>query len=99
MVKKDNEIYSKDELDFFKSIENWNYDSMSEKKVEQFKNEAKIIAKNTIEKKTRKKALNIRLFQEDILKIKAMAIKEGLPYQTYLASIIHKFSNWEYKTI
>jgi predicted DNA binding CopG/RHH family protein len=28
-----------------------------------------------------------------------MAIKEGLPYQTYLASIIHKFSTWEYKAL
>jgi len=97
MTKKDNKLYSEDELEFFKNIEEWNYNSMKKEKLENFKNEAKIIAKNTIEKKTRKKALNIRLFQEDILKIKAMAIKEGLPYQTYLASIIHKFSTWEYK--
>ena len=98
MIKQDNEIYSKDELEFFNNIEEWNYTSLETEELNSMKKDATVIAKNTIIKRTQKKPLNIRLFQDDILKIKAMALKEWLPYQTYLASIIHKFSTWEYKT-
>lgn len=98
MTKKDNEIYSKDELEFFQKIESDDYVSLEKEEINQMKAEAQTIAKNTIIKRTQKKPLNIRLFQDDILKIKAMALKEGLPYQTYLASIIHKFSTGEYKS-
>ncbi len=36
------------------------------------------------------KNINIRLSEHDLLKLKAKALEEGLPYQTYLASLIHK---------
>jgi predicted DNA binding CopG/RHH family protein len=39
-------------------------------------------------KKTR--TINIRLSESDLLKLKAKALEEGIPYQTYFTSIVHK---------
>lgn len=52
----------------------------------------KQVAENTIKYRTKKKHFNIRLFESDINRIKAKALREGVPYQTYLASTIHKIA-------
>jgi predicted DNA binding CopG/RHH family protein len=39
----------------------------------------------------RDKRLNIRLSNRDMIAIQAKAAKEGVPYQTLAASIIHKY--------
>lgn len=44
-------------------------------------------AKNTLNK-TRN--INIRLSERDVHKLKARAIKEGIPYQTLASSILHQ---------
>jgi predicted DNA binding CopG/RHH family protein len=51
------------------------------------KKEAMQIAKNTLAKT---KNINIRLTQRDLLKLKAKAAREGIPYQTLAASVIHR---------
>jgi predicted DNA binding CopG/RHH family protein len=38
------------------------------------------------------RSINIRLAQKDMTKIKTMAAKHGLPYQTFITSILHKIS-------
>lgn len=40
---------------------------------------------------TKKKAISIRLLEADLEGIKARAIREGVPYQTLISSIIHKY--------
>jgi len=47
-------------------------------------------ARNTLRKNKR---LNIRISERDLLELQRKAVKEGLPYQTYVSSIIHKFVN------
>ena len=47
-------------------------------------------ARSTLKKDKR---LNIRISKRDLLELQRRAIKEGLPYQTYVSSIIHKFVN------
>ena len=47
-------------------------------------------ARNTLRKDKR---LNIRISERDLVELQRKAIKEGLPYQTYVSSIIHKFVN------
>jgi predicted DNA binding CopG/RHH family protein len=47
-------------------------------------------ARNTMKKDKR---LNIRISERDLLELQRKAMKEGLPYQTYVSSIIHKFVN------
>lgn len=46
-------------------------------------------AKFTVQKS---KSINIRLAQKDVTKIKAMAARHGLPYQTFITSVLHKIS-------
>lgn len=36
------------------------------------------------------KRINIRISSRDLEKIQALAAKEGMPYQTYIASTLHK---------
>lgn len=38
------------------------------------------------------KNINIRISEADLLRIKAQALKKGLPYQTLISSIIHQNS-------
>ena len=53
------------------------------------KREAIEIAKNTLNK-TRN--INIRLSEKDVQKLKARAVREGIPYQTLASSILHRFA-------
>ena len=39
----------------------------------------------------KEKRINIRLSSPDLMDIQARALEEGLPYQTLIASILHKF--------
>lgn len=94
LTTPDKEVYSKEELAFFETLENdidnGTYPSMTKSQLEEEKEIVKKIAKDTIQKRTRKKSLNLRVFEDDIERIKALALSQGLPYQTFLSSIIHK---------
>lgn len=46
------------------------------------------IARNTLAKDKR---VNIRISSKDLRDIQLRAIEEGLPYQTLMASVLHKF--------
>ena len=46
------------------------------------------VARETLRKDKR---INIRLSQKDLEGIQAKAAREGMPYQTLISSIIHKF--------
>ncbi|MCH7520532.1 MAG: antitoxin [Candidatus Marinimicrobia bacterium] len=37
------------------------------------------------------KRINIRISEWDLLRLKAKSLDEGIPYQTLVASLIHKF--------
>jgi len=54
------------------------------------KKELMAYARNTLRKDKR---LNIRISERDLLELQKRAVIEGLPYQTYVSSIIHKFVN------
>lgn len=51
------------------------------------KKEAMEAARNTLNK-TRN--INLRLSERDLHKLKAKAVREGIPYQTLASSILHK---------
>ena len=93
---KKTEIYSKEELELFDALEkdvaNGSYKPLDKKELDHKKAFFKEVAINTIEKKTKKKSLNIRLYEDDIEKIKAIALEQGLPYQTLISSVIHKLA-------
>jgi predicted DNA binding CopG/RHH family protein len=37
------------------------------------------------------KNINIRLSEKDVLKLKTKAVETGIPYQTLVSSILHRF--------
>lgn len=53
-------------------------------------------ARNTLNKN---KKVNIRISDWDYEKIKIKAAQEGLPYQTLISSLIHKYVSGRIKTI
>lgn len=62
------------------------------KTIKNFK-EAKGVAEKTAKKTLSKDVrINIRLSSSDVSNIKEIAAYEGLPYQTLIASILHKFA-------
>jgi predicted DNA binding CopG/RHH family protein len=46
-------------------------------------------ARNTL----RKKPITVRVQVRDIAKIKAMALAQGIPYQTLVSSILHRYAS------
>ncbi len=45
-------------------------------------------AKNTLQKDKR---INIRMSSKDLDQVQVIAVQEGIPYQTLISSIIHKY--------
>lgn len=84
---------SKEEKNILDSVENNNWKSVPN--FEKRKKELEKIASNTIRKDKR---INIRISNRDLLELKRKAFEEGLPYQTYVASILHKFVNGKFST-
>lgn len=62
----------------------------STKNLNHEKSKAKKIASDYLRKDKR---INIRISTSDLMRIKQMAAHEGLPYQTLIASILHKYSS------
>ena len=76
----------KEEREILDAIESGKWELVRPKKSE-LTHYAKI-AKDTLKKSER---MNIRISKADLNKIKARAAEEGIPYQTLVASIIHKY--------
>jgi predicted DNA binding CopG/RHH family protein len=43
------------------------------------------------------KRVNIRISERDLTELQKKAIEEGLPYQTFISSILHKYVNGRLK--
>ncbi len=61
---------------------------------EQEKRKLKQAAENTLKKDKR---INIRISSRDLELIKKRAIREGIPYQTFISSILHKVVTGSYR--
>ena len=51
-------------------------------------------AKNTLKKDKR---VNIRISSKDLEEIQITAVKQGLPYQTFMSSVLHKYVTGQLK--
>lgn len=85
MAKEKLDKYEKEILDSYEKGEWRDVENMDEviKKHSQYADET--FKKN--------KRVNIRLSQKDINLIKIKAMEEGIPYQTLMASVLHKFAS------
>ncbi len=52
------------------------------------------IARNTMKKNMK---INIRISENDLSAIKRKAAREGIPYQTLVGSVLHKFASGFFK--
>ena len=76
-----------EEQELLTSFENGEWSTVKNFKKEVANLEA--AAKNFMKKDAR---INIRVSQYDLDRIKRVAAHEGMPYQTLIASVLHKFA-------
>lgn len=78
------------EKDLIKAIDNDEFVEIPNQEEEMEKYRA--YAKYTFEKIKKEKRITIRVDNNDLNKIQNKAIETGIPYQTLIASILHKFA-------
>lgn len=88
ITKKAFKPIDQEEKDFLESIERDEWKPV--KDFEWERNRAIEAARNTLKKDKR---INLRLSQKDYHQIQIKAIEEGIPYQTLISSIVHKYLN------
>lgn len=78
----------KEEQELLDSVERGEWKPV--KNLAKVKKELMLAARNTLNK-TRN--INIRLSERDVHKLKAKAVRDGLPYQTLASSVLHRLAN------
>lgn len=83
-----NTQYTAEELEILDFIEGDNSESVPnlEAEKERYK---KIFSENA----SKRKAVNLRLLERDLQKIRTRALAKGIPYQTLISSIVHQYVN------
>ncbi|RLQ20855.1 hypothetical protein DWB85_15790 [Seongchinamella sediminis] len=76
---------SKEEKELLESVESGEFESTL---TEERRKELEAAANNTFKKDKR---INIRISNRDLIAVQARASEEGIPYQTLVSSIIHKY--------
>ena len=80
------EYFDKDEMELAKSLETEEWVSdLTKKEKKQYEE----YARNSL---TKQKRINIRMTERDLKKIQAKAVEEGLPYQSLISMLIHKYN-------
>ncbi len=79
---------TKEEQELLDELEKGNVVSLPN--FEEEKKRFQLIARNTLNKA---KNINIRLSERDLSKLKRKAAEEGMPYQTLVSSVLHRFAN------
>ena len=80
LTKEEKEILDLYEKGEFKSIPNVKEEMVKYREY----------AKHTLKKNKR---INIRISERDLIHLKREAVAEGIPYQSLISSILHKFIN------
>jgi predicted DNA binding CopG/RHH family protein len=76
----------KEEMELAKSLETGEWISDLTKRE---KSQYEEYARNSL---TKQRRINIRMTERDLKKIQAKAIEEGLPYQSLISMLIHKYN-------
>jgi len=80
LTKYESDVLKRAESGDYKSVENFS----------ELKKEFEEAARNTLAKL---KNVNIRMSEGDWYKLKIRAAKNGLPYQTLMATILHQYAD------
>jgi predicted DNA binding CopG/RHH family protein len=80
------EYLNKDERELAESLENEEWVSdLSKKEKKRYEEYARYSL-------NKQKRINIRMAERDLKKIQARAIEEGIPYQSLISMLIHKYN-------
>ncbi len=85
-----NKFFDNEEKEIDSLIEKGDVKAYSASKKKELKQLLSQAAKNT---NSKRKVVNLRISERDLFNLKAAAFEEGLSYQTYISSILHKFIN------
>ena len=77
-----------DELELLASYEAREWQSV--KKLKEQKEQYRAYARATFRKDKR---INIRISEKDLLDLQKRAVRQGIPYQTLISSVLHKYVN------
>lgn len=88
MKEKMTNNLNREEHDILESFEKGEWDSVPN--LEKRKKDLKNYARATMRKDKR---VNIRISERDLRELQRQAVQEGLPYQTFISSILHKYVN------
>ncbi len=75
-----------EERELLESLENGEWESVPN--VEEEISRHRVYARNTLNKDRR---VNIRISSKDLEDIQVRAVEEGIPYQTLMGSVLHKY--------
>jgi len=75
----------KDEKEILSSFEADEWESIASEKI---KSKYEKMASDTFKKDRR---INIRISSKDLNSLQTLALREGLPYQTLISSVLHKY--------
>ena len=79
-------MYEKDELEIVSYIETQNPKSIDNLDMKLSK-----IQSSVQDKYTKRRAISLKVLESDIEKFKTKALQEGMPYQTLINSVLHKY--------
>jgi predicted DNA binding CopG/RHH family protein len=80
-----------DELELLASYEAEEWKSA--RKIKEQKEQYRAYARATLRKDKR---VNIRISEKDLLALQRRAVRQGIPYQTLISSVLHKYVNDEF---
>ncbi|OQW79934.1 MAG: hypothetical protein BVN35_00695 [Proteobacteria bacterium ST_bin11] len=80
--------YDPEELEILEYIENG-----SPQCVPDIAEEIQRMRLSIAEKITKRKPVNLRILESDLAKLKSQALQQGIPYQTLIGSILHRYVN------
>lgn len=80
----------KEEQELIESFERGEWEPIKKK-------DQKVFVRSAKESITKNKRINIRLTPKDFHDIQVKALEEGVPYQTLISSLIHKYNKGKLK--
>ena len=79
---------TKDETDLLNSVESGDWE-----RIPDFPSQSARYCEAARATLRKDKRVNIRMTERDLVRLKKTAMHEGLPYQTLISSVLHKFLN------
>jgi predicted DNA binding CopG/RHH family protein len=87
----DDQVLDAEEMEIEAALERGEF--VSDKPRAQALEEWQQAVRNTL----RKKPITVRVQEQDIARIKAKALEQGIPYQTLVASVLHRYARGSLK--